>query len=44
MEPVPVNAEDVAWIESLATVPGVISALDLLADLPEEQRSLVLGE
>jgi RNA polymerase sigma factor (sigma-70 family) len=41
MEPVPVHAEDVAWIESLAAAPDVVSAMDLLAELPAEQRSLV---
>jgi len=43
MEPVPVGDEDVAWIESLATAPDVISALELLSELPEDQRSLVTG-
>lgn len=41
--PCPCRAEDVAWIESLATAPDVISAMDLLADLPEDQRLLVTG-
>jgi DNA-directed RNA polymerase specialized sigma24 family protein len=39
MEPVPVHPEDLAWIESLATAPDVLSAMDLLAELPEDQRA-----
>ena len=41
MEPVAVEGDDIAWVESLETAPDVISAVDLLAELPEDQRSLV---
>lgn len=41
MEPVGLAPEDAAWIESLATARDVLSAMDLLADLPEDQRALV---
>jgi RNA polymerase sigma-70 factor, ECF subfamily len=41
MEPVTVHAEDIAWIESLATASEVISAMDLLEELPQDQRSLI---
>ena len=41
MEPVVVEEQDIVWIESLATAPDVISAVEILAELPEDQRSLV---
>jgi RNA polymerase sigma factor (sigma-70 family) len=41
MEPVPVRPEDMAWIESLAAVSDRGPVMDLLAELPEDQRSLV---
>jgi RNA polymerase sigma factor (sigma-70 family) len=41
MEPVPVGAEDVAWIETLAASSDAGQAIHLLGDLPDDQRSLV---
>jgi RNA polymerase sigma factor (sigma-70 family) len=41
MEPVRVQPEDVVWIEALAASAGPELATELLAGLPEDQRSLV---
>jgi RNA polymerase sigma factor (sigma-70 family) len=41
MEPVTVHTEDIAWIQSLATASEVTPAVDLLEELPQNQRSLI---
>lgn len=41
MEPVPLHTDDIAWIESLAMDSDVTSAMDLLEELPHDQRSLI---
>lgn len=41
MEPVPVQADDVAWIETLAGSDEAGAAIGLLAQMPEGQRALL---
>lgn len=43
MEPVRVEADDIAWIEALAATGDAEDVMGLLSELPAQQRTLVAG-
>ena len=43
MQPVPVDAHDITWIDALAAEEAAGGAMGLLSELPAQQRTLVAG-
>jgi RNA polymerase sigma factor (sigma-70 family) len=43
MQPVPIEADDITWIEALAADEAAGGAMGVLSELPTQQRTLVAG-